>query len=275
MNLLKQINEIRSQGYEQEDAEARLWQDIILQAIAESSFNQNITVKGGVVMSRISNSIRRATRDLDLDFIHYSLQDDAIEQFIEALNCLKGVHIRKTGQIEELHQQDYNGKRVHVEISDQYGNTIVSKIDLGVHRDLTIVQEEYWFDINFSEKGVCIFVNSKEQMFTEKLCSLLKFGPYSTRYKDVYDMCYLAQYIDSNKLLYCFKQYIVTNARMKENNLEDICRRISKTFSNDRYKSRVANSNTNWIDMEISTVLQTIEEFLKDMIKNNDKRMAI
>ena len=35
-------------------------------------------------------------------------------------------------------------------------------------------------------------INSKEQMFTEKLRSLLKFGPNSTRYKDIFDMVYLS-----------------------------------------------------------------------------------
>ena len=35
--------------------------------------NKNVTIKGGVVMYGLSNDKRRATRDLDLDFIKYSL----------------------------------------------------------------------------------------------------------------------------------------------------------------------------------------------------------
>lgn len=50
-------------------------QDIILNKISESDFKNNITIKGGVVMHNISKDVRRATRDLDLDFIKYSLDD--------------------------------------------------------------------------------------------------------------------------------------------------------------------------------------------------------
>lgn len=268
MKILEQVKLLKEQGYDEGDAEARLWQDVMIQAIASSSFSKTVTVKGGVVMRSLSKNVRRATRDLDIDFIRYSLKDEAIEQFIQDIDCLESIHIRRTGEIEELHQQDYNGKRVHIEISDQYGQSIISKIDLGVHKDMTIQQEEYCFDINFSEKGVCVYINSKEQMFTEKLCSLLKFGPYSTRYKDIYDMYYLSQHLDGNKLLYCFQQYIFTNVGMKEDNIEDICRRVSKVFHNDRYRRRLATSETNWINVELSTALQTIEEFLHGLIKN-------
>ena len=35
--------------------------------------------KGGVVMYGLSNDKRRATRDLDMDFIKYSISDDSIK----------------------------------------------------------------------------------------------------------------------------------------------------------------------------------------------------
>jgi len=44
-------------------------------------FNQaraKLTVKGGVVMSSLTNVVRRATMDMDVDFLHYSLSDAAI-----------------------------------------------------------------------------------------------------------------------------------------------------------------------------------------------------
>lgn len=37
-------------------------------------------------MMAISKDIRRATQDLDIDFIRYSLDDSVIEAFIEKLN---------------------------------------------------------------------------------------------------------------------------------------------------------------------------------------------
>lgn len=43
----------------------------------------------------------------------------------------EGVVIKRVGKIEELSQQDYKGKRVYVHITDNNGNLIESKIDLG------------------------------------------------------------------------------------------------------------------------------------------------
>ena len=54
------------------------------------------------------------------------------------MNTLPGVSVKRTGKIEELKQQDYNGKRVYVEISDDSGFKIKSKIDFGVHNKLDI-----------------------------------------------------------------------------------------------------------------------------------------
>ena len=50
MNLQKEIEKMKNEGYSENNAEARLCQDIILKAISESSLNRNVTIKGGVVM---------------------------------------------------------------------------------------------------------------------------------------------------------------------------------------------------------------------------------
>lgn len=50
MNIREEIDKIRDDGYNEANAEARLCQDIILKAIAESSLKRNVTIKGGVVM---------------------------------------------------------------------------------------------------------------------------------------------------------------------------------------------------------------------------------
>lgn len=100
-------------------------------------------------MRSITGDSRRATQDMDLDFIRYSLSDDSIRTFIDKLNCLDGITIRIDGDITELSQQEYNGKRVMVIIEDDTGHSLKSKIDLGVHKQVQIEQDEYCFDVWF------------------------------------------------------------------------------------------------------------------------------
>lgn len=73
-------------------------------------------------------------------------------------------------------------------IADSDGTVLASKIDLGVHKHFDIEQEDFCFDVGMDDVGVSLLINSKEQMLAEKLRSILKFGPFSARYKDIFDI---------------------------------------------------------------------------------------
>jgi len=123
-------------------------QDIILSKISKSPYINNVTIKGGVVMHNISKDKRRATRDIDLDFIRYSLEDNQIRKFINGLGKVKdGITLEIVNdEITELRQQDYKGKRLELKLNDNYNNSIVIKLDLGVHKNVSIEQEELPID---------------------------------------------------------------------------------------------------------------------------------
>ena len=261
--IREMIRQANADGYMDENAEAKVCQDVVLKALSESSLSRNATIKGGIVMRSISHDVRRATLDMDIDFIRYSLSDESIRLFIQKLDCLEDIHIRQTGVITELKQQDYHGKRVFVEITDNTGDSIESKIDLGVHKNLSIEQEEYCFDIACFDEGANLLINSKEQMFTEKLRSLLKFGPNSTRFKDIFDMCYLSDLVNRDKLMTCLDTFIFSDPGMRENNMQDVCRRVRNAFASGRYVSRLSNSRKNWLGMEVSAVLAKLTSFLE------------
>ena len=263
--IKEMILKANADGYMDENAEAKVCQDIVLKALSESSLSRNATIKGGVVMRSISHDARRATLDMDIDFIRYSLSDESIRLFIHKLDCPEDIHIRQTGVITELKQQDYHGKRVFVEITDNTGDSIESKIDLGVHKNLSIEQEEYCFDIACFDDGANLLINSKEQMFTEKLRSLLKFGPNSTRFKDIFDMCYLSDLVNRDKLMTCLDAFIFSNPGMREDSMQDVCRRVRNTFASDRYVSRLSSSKKNWLGIEISSALEMLTSFLETM----------
>lgn len=263
INIKDTMDDFIRQGYSDENAEARVCQDIILMAIANSSLARNVTIKGGVVMRSLSGNNRRATQDMDIDFIRYSLSDESIDVFINRINCIDGIGITRVGKIEELSQQDYKGKRVFVKIKDNFGNAVDSKIDLGVHKNLEIEQEEYCFDIAFNDEGASLLINSREQMFTEKIRSLLKFGTFSTRYKDIYDMYYHCDKVDCLKVKKCFDTYIFNDSGMRENSMMDVVRRVKYVFGNASYRERVDKSDKRWIDAGIDEIFEGIVDFLE------------
>lgn len=262
INIQKLIEEANENGYQGDKASAKVCQDIVLKALSIGPLSSNVTIKGGVVMRSKTNNARRTTQDLDIDFIKYSLADEVIDAFISKLNCLEGIKISRLGKIEELKQQDYSGKQVFILIEDAEGNQVRSKIDLGVHNRFELEQEEYCFDITYDDEGASLLINSDEQMLAEKLRSLLKFGPFSTRYKDVYDMYYLKDAVDREKLMIALDTYIFSDATMKENTGSDIEKRLKITFSDRGYIRRLDTSDKRWIDEEIDVVTKGLLEFM-------------
>lgn len=265
MNLNDWLQTLKQAGYNDANAQARLCQDIVLKAVSDSRFHHHITVKGGVVMQSLTGDIRRATQDMDMDFIHYSLDDAAIDKFIQELDQQTNLHIDRTGRIEELRQQDYHGKRVYVNIHDDAGYTIQTKIDFGVHRDFDVAQDEYCFDVCMTDDGANLLINSKEQMLTEKLKSLLKFGPFSTRYKDIFDICYLVDHVERNRFVQCLHHYILDCDGMKERTITDIERRLAMTFKNSRYQHHIKASRKNWSGVAPAQAFQHILQFFRTL----------
>lgn len=152
-------------GFSLANASAKICQDIILNKISKSNMNKNVTIKGGVVMYGLSNDKRRATRDLDLDFMKYSLADESIKMFIDTLNLVNdGINIYVDGEIQALHHQDYKGKRINVVVKDENNFKISTKLDIGVHNNFDIKQEEYCFNLEVINESATLIINSKEQI---------------------------------------------------------------------------------------------------------------
>ncbi len=261
MNLQQMMEMYKRDGLTGELAAARVCQDIVLKAVAIGPLSRNVTIKGGVVMRSLTNDNRRATRDIDLDFIHYSIDDVAIRTFVWKLNCIQGITLEIVGEIEELKHQDYHGKSIKVRITDEEGTFVESKIDIGVHKHLELEQEEYCFDVCMDDEGASLLKNSKEQAMVEKLRALLIFGTNDRRYKDIYDMYYLKDYVDKEKLLKHIKLLIFDDGMMREKSIEDIIRRIETTFKDKNYLKRISTSRQRWIDTDTETMAKELVDF--------------
>ena len=124
------------------------------------------------------------------------------------------------------------------------------------------------------KENINLLINSKEQILTEKLKSLLKLGFRSTRYKDLFDFYYLINIsgIDSKKLINCLDILIFQDDKMKENNIKDVIRRLKQILKSKRYLNFLNNPNANWlqlpIDKVINNILNYFNELEKELLKN-------
>lgn len=212
--------------------------------------------------------MRRATRDLDLDFIKYSLEDKEIKNVIETLNTVDdGVSISIIGKIKTLHHQDYDGKRVSVRLEDENKFKLEMKLDIGVHKLFEIEQDEYCFNFDIVEENANLLINSKEQIFTEKLKSLLRLGARSTRYKDLFDFYFLINDagLNKEKLYNCIKVLIFNDETMREQNIHEVIDRLQLTLNSDRYKNNLSNPKVNWLNLSIDEAIVNVLDYLKSL----------
>ena len=140
-----------------------------------------------------------------------------------------------------------------------------SKLDIGVHKNFDLEQEEYCFDLNAINSSATLLINSVEQIFIEKLKSLLKFGALSTRFKDIFDFYYLINNTNMNKekFIKYIKKIIFDDESMQEKSMNDVIVKIKKLFSDKIFIANLNNAKNNWLDIPLDNVLKSILEFLE------------
>lgn len=130
---------------------------------------------------------------------------------------------------------------------------------------MELEQEEYCFDVCMDDEGASLLKNSREQSVVEKLRALLIFGVNDKRYKDIYDVYYLKDYLNTEKFLQYIKLLIFDDATIRENTMADIVRRVENSFKDKNYLKLISTSRQRWIDEEIEIITKGIVDFPKDL----------
>ena len=122
MNIYELVNKYVTAGYSEDDAIPKVAQDIVLLKIGNSKYSKNITVKGGVVMHNISKDMRRATRDMDIYFIKYSLEDKSILNFIKESGQITSHQAEALLKVKQRRARIILGEMVEMEILERQGS---------------------------------------------------------------------------------------------------------------------------------------------------------
>lgn len=261
MDLRSIRDEYIEEGLDFQNATARTCRDVFLTLVSASRLADHVTVKGGVVMQQISGDRRRATRDIDLDFVRYPMTEEGIRRFIRAL-CPRDSDVRVdiVGPIGELRHQDYRGRRTTIRITDSLGTSMETKLDLGVHDQLSIEQEMLWFDTALFDDGIALMANSKEQICAEKIRSLLRIGPASTRFKDVFDIYFILcrEGVNDSTFVQAMNALVYEAFDMREGNSREVHDRLSYVLNDHRFRHNLARSRNNWLEANVGKVVSGI-----------------
>ena len=262
----EQIESLVELGYGQAAAQAKVAHDAVLRAMDVCGFKHASTIKGGIVMSHVTNDIRRATMDMDIAFVHRSISDLSIVRFVRKLNCLPKVRISIFGTIGELLHEDYRGKRLYLDVTDGSITTpLRMKLDIGVHVHSEIEQIDISFSMADGTECANLLANPNEQIFAEKLLSLLRHRRLSRRPKDVFDLYYLCDNVDVAKLRICFDLLIYSNRRITPTNIDEIISVLKDVFASKQFMRRLASAKANWLKIAPAKATARIIQFLESL----------
>lgn len=265
-SFAEQIETLVARGYGQAAAQAKVAQDAVLLAMDVCGFKKHSTVKGGIVMSHVTNDIRRTTLDMDIAFVRRSISDTSIVRFVRKLNCLPKVRISMFGTIGELLHEDYRGKRLYLDVTDgSIPTPIRLKLDIGVHTHSEIEQIDFSFSLADGMSSAELFANPNEQIFAEKLLSLLRHRRLSRRPKDIFDLCYLCDIVDVPKLRVCLDSLIYSNQRIHPTNKDEIIAVLKDVFASRQFMRRLASARANWLQIEPDRATAAIIRFLETL----------
>ena len=168
-----------------------------LYRLSRSSHREQFVLKGAMLFALWEPEMHRATRDLDLLGFGQSTPERLADIFRELCNLeveADGVDFDpRSVRCEDIRAQDeYAGIRVKLRAT--VGKAVVPlQVDVGFGDALPVAPEEITFPVLLGMAAPKLRAYSRETVVAEKLEAIVKLGMLNTRFKDYFDLHYLAQ----------------------------------------------------------------------------------
>lgn len=221
----------------------------VLLRIEKSKYNQNIILKGGVLLSSIIGEDLRTTKDIDTTLKSMPLNIKSIKEIFEEILNIDiddGVEF-KIIDIKDIRLEDeYGGYKINVEgIFDKIRTNFFIEITTG---DIITPSEiKYKYNSIFEDRKINILAYNIETIIAEKFESIISKNVTTTRAKDFYDL-YMLMFkrendINKNNLIEAVKntfnkrnkKYNIGRFKEVSNILEDN-KNLIKIFNNYQQK---------------------------------------
>jgi len=169
----------------------------LLYRLSISKHREQFVLKGAMLFALWEPEMHRATRDLDLLGFGQSTPERLADIFRELCNLeveADGVVFDPRSVVcEDIRAQDeYAGIRVKLRAT--VGKAVVPlQVDVGFGDALPVAPEEITFPVMLGMAAPKLRAYSRETVVAEKLEAIVKLGMLNSRFKDYFDLHYLAQ----------------------------------------------------------------------------------
>jgi predicted nucleotidyltransferase component of viral defense system len=169
----------------------------LLYRLSISKHREQFVLKGAMLFALWEPALHRVTRDLDLLGFGHPSPERLADIFRELCN----LEVEADGVVfdprsvacEDIRAQDeYAGIRVKLRAT--VGKAVVPlQVDVGFGDALPVAPEEITFPVMLGMAAPKLRAYSRETVVAEKLEAIVKLGMLNSRFKDYFDLHYLAQ----------------------------------------------------------------------------------
>ena len=163
----------------------------ILDRLANSDYQKNFILKGGLLISSMIGIGERTTMDMDTTIKGLPLTKDNITNIMDEICNIEiddnvTLKINKVELIRE--DDDYGGYRITFEAKYNNEMPVIMKIDITTGDKITYKEIEYSFTLMLEDRKIQIWSYNVETIIAEKFEAIVKRGVLSTRIRDYYDV---------------------------------------------------------------------------------------
>ena len=121
------------------------------------------------------------------------------------------------------------------------------------------------FVLGGGEETAELQINSMEQIFAEKLKSLVKLKFLSTRAKDVFDMYYLKERVDRRKFIAYLRVLMFDNKKCKTKSIDEVVVALRETFGSRKFMKELNKVRVNWLQVDPVVAANSLVQFVSDL----------
>ena len=195
MNTSRQLTELiknkaRALGLDAQLLLKRYFMEQMLARIAQSEYQTNFILKGGLLISSLIGLSSRTTQDIDVSIVNKPLSKEEIEQVmanVSKIDLNDNIRYELTNVQEIREEFEYPGIRLSFKV---YMDKIVDSLKMDITTGDTITPKEinYGYKLLLEDKVINLCSYPIETIIAEKIESILSKSILGTRMRDYYDI---------------------------------------------------------------------------------------
>ncbi|MCM1635798.1 nucleotidyl transferase AbiEii/AbiGii toxin family protein [Latilactobacillus sakei] len=186
---------IRKLGKERKISPQIMLQEIVLDdlidRISNSSYKDNLVLKGGFLIASLIGTDTRSTRDIDTSIVGLQVSEYNMKRVFQEICDIKlpdDIIKLSIIKIDEIREEDeYSGYRIHIR-AQIYTTQVDVKVDISTGDVITERAIQYGHKMILEDRTVEIMAYTLETVIAEKLETIVSRADANTRLKDFYDL---------------------------------------------------------------------------------------